>query len=701
MSAAAAADAPAAYSAKDVLNANTYASERAKLMMIRALRDEFPHISVGLDVTVHIADPKVHYYYPDEFAHRALVVDVQFSEHMCKKLSCSIRRWGGQCTPDDVAVNERIGDSNEHATRCQPACFNMSASTPVRDRDGKPMPQTPNLAWNAARRKCVMRSNAFLYMDYPKLRSVTEKRHVTDQPVGFNRVTGAVTATGERYYTNETYCRTFHKRFDPVTRDCIRDTYHKVVGTLVGDQIIDYSDDAFRLMTVGQLYPEPPPIPAPPVEPFLATVAGWRGDTCATATDQRAAACDILQNISMDMDVPDGATRAPPYDDANEGVADAKPKKNDISAEASSTTPQPPPVLPGAVDDALTLLMAPSGAGGAHPNTVARKIAAFVSQAFPHDKESIKTFSKLFGPLMTDLALRKALAQALKSLPAMMAKLAETIAVEASVEAVTTALAGTVAKLMVETLVTEVISTMITSAIEAATPGLDIVGIVLAALSVISLILALTDPLGYNNIVNNDALYAVLLAADLDLRQTWSRRSLDITFTDLMLMTIGKERYLSYVRASVVYALEYLSNLKVNADGSAIADGPRMTKRDLLARATHASRILNGSGGLHDALTADIGSPLTKADSSRFDRLMRDAQSARAPVPVDYDTQHRWRATVMQRLTTASLGAILVTASMVWLSRLSLALVLLVLLASIQVLSVRNIFTTDITSVAV
>ena len=249
----------------DQINATLYTNQRHTLSLVNKVAEKYKHIGTHLDVTVRAATLE-DYYFPANFTHRALMVEVKINESLCERLSCNSISMKGPCEMDSEAHYYRLGEENRFDVACQPSCYNLFEEKTY-DKDKKPLVQMMRLIYN--KNKCIFVSPAASFMEVPRIRSEEKfKTRVNDLPAGFNRTYTSETQDGLSYEMNKTYCDAFFDTWIPEEKKCTAyaNVWDFVTNVVIGESLIKTVKGGFVKMVnngnsiINPGFPEPPPI---------------------------------------------------------------------------------------------------------------------------------------------------------------------------------------------------------------------------------------------------------------------------------------------------------------------------------------------------------------------------------------------------------------------------------------------------------
>lgn len=227
----------AQYTATDLLNADKYVHEELKKVYMKKLYEKYPHLISHMKYKIR---PATHndYYFVDAFSQRAIVVEIEFTEKFCDKISCNAATNQGPCTPNTPASMFRLGDEDKFDIQCQPACFHLRSDDLVTydPNNETPAPQMRRTIWNKGR--CVLVPDIATWMECPLYRSTERyEMRVNNLPYGFNRTYNEYTAAGLNYEYNEAYCMANFDEFDPIEKNCTSTWSQTVQKALIGESL--------------------------------------------------------------------------------------------------------------------------------------------------------------------------------------------------------------------------------------------------------------------------------------------------------------------------------------------------------------------------------------------------------------------------------------------------------------------------------
>lgn len=260
------------YTKTDQLNAKIYSQQRYTLALVNKVAEKYKHIGTHLDVRIRAATT-ADYYFPLNFANRAIMVDVKINESLCKRLSCNSETMTGPCTKDMLPHYHRVGDTVGENERfemvCQSSCFNLFKE-PVYDSDNKPMLQFRRLNYNRRTNQCVFVSAAATWAEVPLYRSKERyETRVNDLPVGFNYEYNDFTQDGLGYEINKTYCESFFDTWLPEKKECssMANVWDFTTNAIIGETLIKMvKGGVTAVVNNGNTIPNPNLPPPPPVE---------------------------------------------------------------------------------------------------------------------------------------------------------------------------------------------------------------------------------------------------------------------------------------------------------------------------------------------------------------------------------------------------------------------------------------------------
>ncbi|AJD20105.1 P74 [Tipula oleracea nudivirus] len=250
----------------DLLNATNYASERLKLLKVKKIVEQYPHIGKRLEVTIRAATAK-DYYIPLGFEKRAIVVNVKINKSLCERLSCNFATPTGPCTPESVARHYRVGDQDRFEVSCQPACFNL-IQTPIINKENEQLVQNNRLTYY--NNKCTMVSSSSIWAELPFFRSKERyETRINDLPTGFNYEEDKYRQSGMSYTLNKTYCESFFDEWVPEEKNCKSSTNAMgfITDVIIGESFIKMVKGGMTaLVNDGNTIPDPGFSPPPPVD---------------------------------------------------------------------------------------------------------------------------------------------------------------------------------------------------------------------------------------------------------------------------------------------------------------------------------------------------------------------------------------------------------------------------------------------------
>lgn len=265
-----------AYTQTDILNAINYSNNRSRLNTVKFLHTQYPHIASHLLVSVRAASYTDDYYFPSNFAHRAIVAEVNIGQVVCEKISCNFATPNGNCTSRSETQYYRIGNKDQFERACQPACFNLMQNKTYDDK-GEEIPQMTRLKYH--NNNCVFVPESSIWAEMPLFRSTERfETRVNDLPTGFNETQNRFNFSGIGYNYNEPYCQSFFDSFDAANNVCYTKWYEQILNVVVGENIIKMvKSGVIALQNNGNTVPDPNlPQPPPMEEEFK--LESWLND---------------------------------------------------------------------------------------------------------------------------------------------------------------------------------------------------------------------------------------------------------------------------------------------------------------------------------------------------------------------------------------------------------------------------------------
>jgi hypothetical protein len=524
---------------QDEINGILFAQSRTRLLTLERLNRQIPHIISHCDYKIRQADYVRDFFYPPVLNNRAIVSQVILTKPMCEKLSCNFAGPNGQCKPNDIAYNYRVGDRSDFETACQPACFNLLRNPTFND-DGTETPQMIRLRYNNNR--CAFVPSGATWSEVPLYRSseIYETR-VNDLPVGFNYQRNPFTTSGLAYNYNESYCKAFFDRWDANNEICFTPWYERILNAVIGEAIIKLTRAGITaLQNNGNTIPQLPNLPnIPDLDPKY-LLNNWILDINPSFTppdpngDNDKIVNDLTPMVSPKrVYQPENPSRiyspelaTPTMTDFDDGFFDEMMGK--ILQIIGDILTDPDFYFALGSDIALELILA----GIKKATKAAMKQATPIVNALIRRIASTPIPSRIFG-----VSLRVAVT-----------KMAAQVAIK-----VTARVLMAIGRIVVL--------------------ASSVIGILLIIISIFDILLTFWDPLGFNNKYPPGFLQEVMWNSDLALRQDFQMSTPEITFDMLNFIFSTEEEIIQENIVSFEWIFEYFMSLEVNSEGRRINRG--------------------------------------------------------------------------------------------------------------------------------
>ncbi len=638
----------ATYTAIDMSNATKYVNERYKLRLLNYLYKTRPNIISWLDVKITAADPEIDYYYPANFADKAIKVTITLTEHACKTVNCNTTHPRGVCKFDDQPIMYRLGETNTFTSACQPACYHMKTSVTYNE-DGKVVPQMVRTKWSKHNNECAILSTVSSYMELPIFRSEERyQRRVNDLRVGFDEYVDEndkLTVSGIQYKFNEYYCRVYDTTFDAQKKTCYNPPGKWLYKNLVGGYMIAMVKAGINMLENGTLLPSidfDVPVPEPGPELFY---ENWRkdinpdfvlpsiditlkdlqeNDSYRMLYEERDPEEDPFSGKEDDLDTYVNFTRSKLFKKFSmpvqlrrqheEGLMGYPSESAKLTNAPESAQKQSISFVRGVDDHILPKLTTESEGGGAsNVNDTGNDTGSKPSEEETNWEIVKKWMSERFVMVLQSLfsteflemlAVNKAyelLVQSLKtSLNMVMNKFLPFLIGRMQLYTqmlLTNVVAKSIEALLVRTTMTlamNMITKTVTFLVTFLTELASFVGVILAIVNIMDLLFSLFDPFGFNQAFSAEFLNVLTFQSELAQRRSMGVARPTITFDLLAGMMISNEEKIKLDADTLLDLYEYMDALTVNSEGARIDKGdvfnPKYIQKDELTTEIFAKK---------------------------------------------------------------------------------------------------------------
>lgn len=542
----------------DLLNAQTYAKQRSSLLRLKRLYEKFPSIASKIKYNISLADKTNDYYYRDEFKNRAIMVDFTIDEEACNFISCVPWDLKGPCLPSDEAHYYRIGQKDEFTIACAPTCFHLKKV--VYDDDGNAEAQFPSVEYNKFTNKCMYSSLARQWMETPITRSATRyERKLNDFEVGFDKVDDALRLNGYKYQYNKHYCDQFYASYRD--GECYQSWLSKLKDAVIGNSLIHTATDYARLLFTGTTVQSANVDPAPEIESnFLKA--------------------NYFSDINKNFKLPDVEIELDEFTRVKRDIK--KNEKNDIlkklkginaKARDSIHVPHKKP-LKMKIDK---LDLSEQSAEDIQQSWVWQQIQSL----WEIQIEAMNEITDFLRPILTDSALWlqigfDSMVFIIKYLsgkigPSLM-KVMSQMGTKLASKLISSTLNATFTRILIN-MGTKLVSKVVVAIGKLAALASSVIGILLVVVSVLDIVFAFWDPIGFNNQFPEGYLEELQTQYDFALREQTGTSNPEVTFDLLTSLMLEENDLLEITLLEFTYIYEYLNHLTVNSEGSRIDKG--------------------------------------------------------------------------------------------------------------------------------
>lgn len=549
--------------AKDIENANIYANQRYKLLLLDKLHKKYPHITSHLTVNITKAN-QTDYYYPKSFEKRAIMVDIIISKDACDQIECIPWTESGPCGQYQKAENTRIGDSGKIITSCKPACFNLKTETVF--EDGVAQVHIPQVVWNNHQEQCQFASATDIWMNFPISRDTARYTdRLNDFSEGFNQIPSNTTLTGTQYTYTKDYCQLFGEDLEGSGENlnCEEPLWLFFLDAIVGKQFVLTLTEAIGNAVHSNPLREDSRPKAPPLDDKW-LVENWKKNI-----NTNFVLPDINIEVSDTMTYSISKTTNNIFTLKKILIGD-KIQTKDIDPIIRRRLEQDAITFNNPATkklDAVTIGSILAIIGAAGYGIYSEQLGNIIISLF----NDPKTYAGL-----SDTVVFAILQKVTKQLGKLFEKLASKVTVtltEGIVKATTiTMLRSTITKLGFK-IVSKIITTLtkIIAQIE------SVVGIIFLLTTFFDIILSFWDPFGFNNQFPDGYLKDLQSNLDFGLLNALETSDPTITFEIYCSLLFTQDEITELSLNQFEYIYEYLDSLIVNSEGSRINKGPEIS----------------------------------------------------------------------------------------------------------------------------
>lgn len=539
------------YTNADVEASTKFSDYNTKVRLLQLMHKNAPHLVSHLNITVRDATEQ-DFYIPKTLKHASKIITVDFTEDLCKLLSCNPVKENTMCRPNEKASYYYVGDDS-YDIQCQPSCFNTARKITYGD-DGERAPDVPMLNWHNG--KCrIVNTNMVSWLEKTFYRSDTKyETRVNDMPTGFSRVPSTVeNGCGFTYKTNPSYCGYYDRTYKS-DGSCGLEIWETILDAVIGMNVINTLKSSIRMLVNGnQPFAAPSNLPKlPDSVPKEYTLPGWRDS--------------VNPNFKL-PELLDTSPRAP-----------TRRRKRDLNDNDDDDFD------PSTLSDFMRRRMGLQRTvrvRETNPDDPANRDKTWLDKTLEILTSLLEmmTTADFWTSAAIDVTasfilerLKKTAANVATKLTAFLAKGGLKLGGRVGLKVLGTGIRGIFVRAVATTVVriASKAAIMLSKILVAAS---SVIGWILVVTMFLDILFQFWDPYGYNNMFPPELPNDIMQGGELALRQALASVSADYTFDNLCGTLLSEDEMLTVQIESLIDRVTYLDSLVVNSEGTRLDKG--------------------------------------------------------------------------------------------------------------------------------